>query len=76
MKAPPFAYVRPATVADAVAELARAGDDGKVLAGGQSNQRSAVPLLEGRPPVDGQAAVYVCERFACQAPVTDPAQLV
>ncbi len=34
-----------------------------------------VPLLEGRTTVDGQAAVYVCERFACALPVTDPAEL-
>ena len=30
----------------------------------------AVPLLQGKDLVDGQAAVYVCERFACSAPVT------
>jgi uncharacterized protein YyaL (SSP411 family) len=34
-----------------------------------------VPLLVGKTLVHGQAAVYVCEGFACQAPVTDPAAL-
>ncbi|MGI8430587.1 MAG: thioredoxin domain-containing protein [Solirubrobacteraceae bacterium] len=43
-----------------------------VLAGGTGGD---VPLLEGRTPVDGRAAAYVCERFACQAPVTDPDEL-
>ncbi len=43
-----------------------------VLAGGADG---GVPLLEGRHPVDGEAAAYVCEHFACQAPVTTPEDL-
>jgi uncharacterized protein YyaL (SSP411 family) len=34
-------------------------------------QRSVVPLLRDRELIDGQPAAYVCERFACQLPVTD-----
>ncbi|HEY1249611.1 MAG TPA: thioredoxin domain-containing protein [Thermoanaerobaculia bacterium] len=33
------------------------------------------PLTRARTPRDGKAAAYVCERFACQAPVTDPEAL-
>ncbi len=43
----------------------------EVLAGGWGDRESPVPLLLGRRPVDGRAAAYVCERFACQAPITD-----
>jgi carbon-monoxide dehydrogenase medium subunit len=40
----PFDYVAPATVDDAIRELADAGDDGKVIAGGQS----LLPVLRMR----------------------------
>lgn len=36
---------------------------------------AAVPLLQNRGLVDGQAAAYVCRAFACQAPVTSPQAL-
>jgi uncharacterized protein len=44
-----------------------------VLAGGRGG--GPVPLMEGRGPVDGRAAAYVCEGFACRSPVTEPAEL-
>jgi uncharacterized protein YyaL (SSP411 family) len=50
----------------------RAFDPNAVVAFGPADD---VPLLEGKTLVDGRPAVYVCERFACRAPVTDPAGL-
>jgi uncharacterized protein len=47
-------------------------DPNAVVAFGPSDE---VPLLAGKTLVDGEPAVYVCERFACRAPVTDPALL-
>ena len=47
-----------------------------VLAGSRAPvDGTAVALLQQRTPIDGRAAAYVCERFACQAPVTEAGQL-
>jgi uncharacterized protein len=57
-------------------EVARAAlapfDPNAVVAFGPAE---GVPLLEGKDYVDGKAAVYVCERFACRRPVTDASEL-
>lgn len=45
-------------------------------ADGEGEAEALLPLIAGKDPVAGKAAVYICENFACQAPVTDPQQLV
>jgi uncharacterized protein YyaL (SSP411 family) len=46
-----------------------------VALGAPKAQPPTVPLLQDRSLVDGQATAYVCQAFACQAPVTKPAKL-
>jgi uncharacterized protein len=71
--APPRELAVIGTPEDPVARAALAGfDPDAVVAFGPSED---VPLLADKDYVDGRPAVYVCERFACQAPVTDAAEL-
>ena len=66
-----LAIVGPADSAIARAVLARF-DPHAVIAFGPSD---TIPLLAGKTLLDGQPALYVCERFVCRAPLTDPAAL-
>jgi uncharacterized protein len=45
------------------------------LSAPEADAARRLPLLEGRTTIDGGAAAYVCERFACQLPVTSPEAL-
>ncbi|MFB3737374.1 MAG: thioredoxin domain-containing protein, partial [Candidatus Velamenicoccus archaeovorus] len=46
-----------------------------VAAPGDETSSAAVPLLRDRVPRDGSPTAYVCERFVCRLPVTDPEAL-
>ncbi|EHN10113.1 Thymidylate kinase [Patulibacter medicamentivorans] len=62
----------PAARAALVAVVRERSRPGLVLAVGDGLDDRGVALLRGRPTVDGQATAYVCERFSCRAPVTEP----
>jgi uncharacterized protein YyaL (SSP411 family) len=44
------------------------------LASGE-DEAEVIPLLQQREAIDGRATAYVCRRFVCRQPVTDPANL-
>jgi uncharacterized protein len=65
-----------AIVGDVESPVARAAlapfQPQSVVAVGPSEE---VPLLAGKELVDGRPAVYVCERFVCRAPATEPEEV-
>jgi uncharacterized protein YyaL (SSP411 family) len=46
-----------------------------VAAGDDTRARTTVGLLRDRPPIQWKATAYVCERFVCRRPVTEPTEL-
>jgi uncharacterized protein YyaL (SSP411 family) len=66
-----------AIVAEPADEVARAAlapwQPNAVVAFGPAD---GVPLLEGKGRVDGKPTVYLCENFACRAPITEPDALI
>jgi uncharacterized protein YyaL (SSP411 family) len=49
----------------------------KVLAGSDGTEAGPdIPLLEGRGLIDARPTAYVCQNYACQLPVTAPADLL
>lgn len=58
-----------------VAAARRHAPPGAVVVAGAPDQ-PGVPLLAGRPFVDGRPAAYVCRGFVCQRPVTGVDELI
>ena len=62
-----------------VAELKKSVADvylpNRIIAATIGDGPATHPLLKGKATVGGEAALYICRHFSCQAPVTDPAQV-
>ncbi|GIZ98337.1 membrane protein [Tsukamurella sp. TY48] len=61
-------------VADGAGAAALAAEARRLAPGGAvvvAGPKDSHPLLEGRGPVDGRAAAYVCRGTVCSLPVTD-----
>jgi uncharacterized protein YyaL (SSP411 family) len=75
------ALVWPAGSEPALAPLAetvfRRYHPNRVVVGAAAGAPGAegLPLLAERGPVDGKPTAYVCRRYVCELPVTDPGAL-
>jgi uncharacterized protein YyaL (SSP411 family) len=58
-----------------LAETRRGYRPNQVVAVAAGLAASAIPLLDDRTAVDGRPTAYVCRRFVCRLPATDPATL-
>ena len=47
----------------------------QVVAAGTGSKDETIPLLANRPQVNDSGTAYVCRRFVCETPVTDPQEL-
>jgi uncharacterized protein YyaL (SSP411 family) len=72
-----IAIVGPPEEADALVRVVRDGLRPHLVLAARvgDDPQDGVPLLEGRIPVGGHAAAYVCEHFVCSAPVSTPEEL-
>lgn len=41
----------------------------------EEEEDSSHPLLQGKRPLNGQAALFICQNFTCQKPITDPREV-
>jgi hypothetical protein len=65
----------PADAEPLLAEVFRRYLPNRVLSGGAEGSGGDLPLLAGKVARGGRPTAYVCERYACQAPTTEPAEL-
>jgi uncharacterized protein YyaL (SSP411 family) len=47
----------------------------QVLAAGAQTVDATIPLLANRPQLNSSGTAYVCRRFVCETPVTNPQEL-
>jgi len=73
--APPDAGDDPGAALAELAGVVRAEHRPHLVLAGGPEGCEVPPLLRDRPAIDGRPAAYVCEGFACKAPVADPREL-